>query len=194
MRVDLRPLHRARRGARPPRSARAIRSTRRSRISAQASRGPAPKILALYRYRQARRALECLAVGGARALPGGERSTRAISCSRRCFVVRTTCASSRRRSSGRCCGHHVQQRVEEAMALANDTAYKSWRGRAGPGAARAPTGSAARSRRGGSGPTAIITYPAHAAFGGYKQSGIGRENHQDDARSLSADQEAARLL
>ena len=45
-------------------------------------------------------------------------------------------------------------------------------------------------------------YPAHAAFGGYKQSGIGRENAQDDARSLSADQErpgqlldqAARLL
>ena len=22
-------------------------------------------------------------------------------------------------------------------------------------------------------------YPAHAAFGGYKQSGIGRENHKD---------------
>ncbi len=27
-------------------------------------------------------------------------------------------------------------------------------------------------------------YPAHAAFGGYKKSGIGRENSQNDARSL----------
>jgi aldehyde dehydrogenase len=32
-------------------------------------------------------------------------------------------------------------------------------------------------------------YPAHAAFGGYKQSGIGRENHLQDARPLPADQE-----
>ena len=37
-------------------------------------------------------------------------------------------------------------------------------------------------------------YPAHAAFGGYKQSGIGRENAQDDARSLPADQEPAGQL
>ena len=36
-------------------------------------------------------------------------------------------------------------------------------------------------------------YPAHAAFGGYKQSGIGRENH-DDARPLPADQEPAGQL
>ena len=27
------------------------------------------------------------------------------------------------------------------------------------------------------GPT-VSRYPAHAAFGGYKQSGIGRENHK----------------
>lgn len=24
----------------------------------------------------------------------------------------------------------------------------------------------------------LLAYPAHAAFGGYKQSGIGRENHR----------------
>jgi aldehyde dehydrogenase len=28
------------------------------------------------------------------------------------------------------------------------------------------------------GSTAITMYPAHAAFGGYKQSGIGRETHK----------------
>ena len=27
-------------------------------------------------------------------------------------------------------------------------------------------------------PTTWDAYPAHAAFGGYKQSGIGRENHK----------------
>ena len=37
-------------------------------------------------------------------------------------------------------------------------------------------------------------YPAHAAFGGYKSSGVGRENHQDDARPLLADEVPARQL
>ena len=37
-------------------------------------------------------------------------------------------------------------------------------------------------------------YPAHAAFGGYKQSGIGRGEPQDDARPPPADQEPAGLL
>ena len=37
-------------------------------------------------------------------------------------------------------------------------------------------------------------YPAHAAFGGYKGSGIGRENHKHDARPLPADEEPAGLL
>ena len=41
-----------------------------------------------------------------------------------------------------------------------------------------PTGPAATSRPAGCGPTATTPYPAHAAFGGYKQSGIGRENHK----------------
>ena len=37
-------------------------------------------------------------------------------------------------------------------------------------------------------------YPAHAAFGGYKQSGIGTREPQDDAGPLSADQEHAGQL
>ena len=40
-----------------------------------------------------------------------------------------------------------------------------------PGRARA-------SRPAGSGRTATTPTPPHAAFGGYKQSGIGRENHK----------------
>ncbi len=37
-------------------------------------------------------------------------------------------------------------------------------------------------------------YPAHAAFGGYKQSGIGRENHKMMLGPLSADQEPAGVV
>jgi len=32
-----------------------------------------------------------------------------------------------------------------------------------------------------------LGYPAHAAFGGYKQSGFGRETHKDDPRPLPTD-------
>jgi acyl-CoA reductase-like NAD-dependent aldehyde dehydrogenase len=41
----------------------------------------------------------------------------------------------------------------------------------------AATASAARSKPVACGPIATA-YPAHAAFGGYKQSGVGRENHK----------------
>ena len=37
-------------------------------------------------------------------------------------------------------------------------------------------------------------YPAHAAFGGYKASGVGRENHRHDARPLHADEVPAGQL
>ena len=37
-------------------------------------------------------------------------------------------------------------------------------------------------------------YPAGAAFGGYKISGVGRENHAHDARALLTDQEPAGQL
>jgi len=66
---------------------------------------------------------------------------------------------------------------EEALAIANDTLY-------GLGAG-VWTRDATRAYRMGRGIQAgrvwincYHAYPAHAAFGGYKQSGIGRENHK----------------
>ena len=67
---------------------------------------------------------------------------------------------------------------EEALAIANDTILRPRRGRVDARHHRAPIAWAAASRRAASGPTAITLYPAHAAFGGYKQSGIGRETHK----------------
>ncbi len=66
---------------------------------------------------------------------------------------------------------------EEALALANDSIYGL--------AAGVWTRDGNRAFRMGRGLQAgrvwvnsYHSYPAHAAFGGYKQSGIGRENHK----------------
>jgi aldehyde dehydrogenase len=48
----------------------------------------------------------------------------------------------------------------------------------GRATATAPIAWAARSRPGRVWTNCYHAYPAHAAFGGYKQSGIGRENHK----------------
>ena len=79
---------------------------------------------------------------------------------------------------------------EEALAIANDTLYGLGAGvwtRNGNRAYR--FGRAIQAGRVWT--NCYHLYPAHAAFGGYKQSGIGRENAQDDARPLPADQEHA---
>ena len=72
----------------------------------------------------------------------------------------------------------VTHNQAEALALANDTLY-------GLGAG-VWSRDASRLYRMGRGIQAgrvwtncYHAYPAHAAFGGYKQSGIGRENHLD---------------
>ena len=65
---------------------------------------------------------------------------------------------------------------DEAMEIANDTVYGLGAGvwsRNGETAYRA--GRAIQAGRVWT--NTYHQYPAHAAFGGYKQSGIGRENH-----------------
>ncbi len=57
-------------------------------------------------------------------------------------------------------------------------AVRPRRGRLDPGRRPGPTGPAARSRPGRVWTNCYHAYPAHAAFGGYKQSGVGRENHK----------------
>ena len=82
---------------------------------------------------------------------------------------------------------------DEALAIANDTLYGLGAGvwtRDGNRAYR--LGRAIQAGRVWT--NCYHLYPAHAAFGGYKQSGIGRENAQDDARPLPADQEHAGQL
>lgn len=65
---------------------------------------------------------------------------------------------------------------DDAMEIANDTVYGLGAGvwsRSGETAYRA--GRAVQADRDWT--NTYHQYPAHAAFGGYKQSGIGRENH-----------------
>ena len=65
---------------------------------------------------------------------------------------------------------------EEALEMANDTMYGL-----GAGIWTRSKNTAYRIGRGIQAGRVWVnnyhTYPAHAAFGGYKQSGIGRENH-----------------
>ena len=102
---------------------------------------------------------------------------KAITCSPRCSRATTRCASSRRRSSDRCSRSRPFEDEEEALSIANDTLY-------GLGAG-VWTRNINRAYRMGRGIQAgrvwtncYHLYPAHAAFGGYKKSGIGRENHK----------------
>ena len=82
---------------------------------------------------------------------------------------------------------------DEALSIANDTLYGLGAGvwtRNGNRAYR--FGRAIQAGRVWT--NCYHAYPAHAAFGGYKQSGHRAREPQDDARSLSADQEHAGQL
>ena len=67
---------------------------------------------------------------------------------------------------------------DDAIKIANDTLYGLGRRRVDPRHATPRTGPAGRSRPGRVWTNCYHAYPAHAAFGGYKQSGIGRETHK----------------
>jgi aldehyde dehydrogenase len=80
--------------------------------------------------------------------------------------------------------------VEEAIAIANDTMYGLGAGvwtRNGTQAYQ--MGRAIKAGRVWT--NCYHLYPAHAAFGGYKKSGIGRENHK---MALSNYQQTKNLL
>ena len=89
----------------------------------------------------------------------------------------TRCASSRRRSSARWSRSTTFKDYDDALAIANDTLYGL-----GAGVWTRDGNSAYRAGRdiqaGRVWTNCYHAYPAHAAFGGYKQSGIGRENHK----------------
>jgi aldehyde dehydrogenase len=121
---------------------------------------------------------------GAEVLIGGERNHLPGDLAGGYYVKPTVfkrpqqaCASSRRRSSGRWSRSPPSRTEAEALQIANDTLY-------GLGAG-IWSRDANRLYRIGRGIQAgrvwtncYHAYPAHAAFGGYKQSGIGRENHK----------------
>ena len=93
------------------------------------------------------------------------------------FDGHNRCASSRRRSSAPSSRSPPSRTEAEALAIANDTLYGLGAGvwsRDGSTAYR--MGRAIQAGRVWT--NCYHLYPAHAAFGGYKQSGIGRENHK----------------
>ena len=83
--------------------------------------------------------------------------------------------------------------VDEAIAIGNDTIYGLGAGvwsRDGTNAYRVGR----EIKAGRVWTNCYHVYPAHAAFGGYKQSGLRPRDAQDDPGPLPADQEPARQL
>ena len=66
----------------------------------------------------------------------------------------------------------------EALEIANDTMYGLGRRRLDARRRRARSAWAAAIKAGRVWTNCYHLYPAHAAFGGYKTSGVGRENHK----------------
>ena len=102
---------------------------------------------------------------------------KAITSSRRSSRATTRCASSRRRFSDRSCRSRNSRTRTRRSSIANDTLYGLGAGvwtRNGNRAYR--FGRAIQAGRVWT--NCYHAYPAHAAFGGYKPSGIGRENHK----------------
>ena len=120
---------------------------------------------------------------GAEVLTGGERNElpgdlpAATTSSRRCSRATTRCASSRRRSSGRSSRSRPSRTTTRRSSIANDTLYGLGAGVWSRDANRCYRfGRAIQAGRVWT--NCYHAYPAHAAFGGYKQSGIGREKHK----------------
>ena len=101
----------------------------------------------------------------------------ATTSSRRSSRATTRCGSSRRRSSARSSRLTSFDDEADALKIANDTLYGLGAGVwTRDGSRGVPAGKAIQAGRVWT--NCYHAYPAHAAFGGYKQSGIGRENHK----------------
>ena len=104
-------------------------------------------------------------------------SPAATTSSRRSSRATTRCASSRRRSSGRWFPSRPSRTTTRRLSIANDTLYGLGAGIWSRDANRLYRfGRAIQAGRVWT--NCYHAYPAHAAFGGYKQSGIGRETHK----------------
>ena len=144
-------------------------------IGAQASNDQLEKILSY---------IEIGKDEGAKVITGGERAELGGDLTGGYYVAptifdraTTRCGSSRRRSSDPVVAVTSFTDYDDAITIANDTLYGLGAGvwsRDGNTAYRA-----GRDIKAGRVWTNCYhAYPAHAAFGGYKQSGIGRENHK----------------
>ena len=110
--------------------------------------------------------------------PSGRAGARATTSSLRSSRGTTGCGSSRRRSSGRCVARHQVQGPWPTRCPSPTTRSTGWAPACGAGTSTPATGWAAAIKAGRVWTNCYHAYPAHAAFGGYKQSGIGRENHR----------------
>ena len=97
--------------------------------------------------------------------------------SRRSSRATTRCGSSRRRSSARSCAVTSFDDYDDALKIANDTLYGLGAGVWTRDMQHAPTGGPRHPGRPGL-DQLLPRLPGAAAFGGYKGSGIGRENHK----------------
>ncbi|OUC54485.1 aldehyde dehydrogenase [Sphingobium sp. GW456-12-10-14-TSB1] len=143
-------------------------------VGAQASEDQLHKILGYIDIGKAEGA-QCL-TGGARALPGGELD-QGYFVQPTVFVGENSMRIFQEEIFGPVLSVTTFKTVEEAIGLANDTAYGLGAGvwtRSGNTAYR--LGRAIEAGRVWT--NCYHQYPAHAAFGGYKASGFGRENHK----------------
>ncbi len=146
-------------------------------IGAQASRQQYDKILSY---------IDIAREEGGQILTGGERRadrtrswTTASTCSRPCSRATTRCACFQEEIFGPVASASPPSTMRpKALAIANDTQF-------GLGAGRLDARHQPRPYRMGRGIKAgrvwtncYHLYPAHAAFGGYKKSGVGRETHK----------------
>ncbi|MET3663970.1 aldehyde dehydrogenase family protein [Caulobacter sp. 1776] len=145
-----------------------------TQVGAQASEDQLHKILGYVEIGKAEGA-ECL-IGGERALPGGELD-RGYFVQPTVFVGENRMRIFQEEIFGPVLSVTRFSTVEEAIDIANDTPYGLGGGvwsRNGNNAYR--VGRALQAGRVWT--NCYHVYPAHAAFGGYKASGFGRENHK----------------